>query len=331
MKQQLGDLITMKLTDIWETEDKDFTPWLVEDKNLELLGKAIGIDLDFEESEKYVGPFRADILCKNMDDDSWVVIENQFGKTDHKHLGQLLTYAAGLKAATIVWIAAKFKKEHYDALKQLNKITDENFRFFGVEVEIWKIDDSKPAVKFNVVLHSDKWSKRSSRTARKISGGGKTKVEMMQHKYWQHLVKYLSNQNSKLKPQTPIPWPAQRFSLGKGGTGIVAKIYTRKKRLAVEIDLNHSDHSKAVFHLLMKDKEAIERELGADFNLEWQELPEQTRSRIDVYKDADPADDKDWENQHAWFKETVEKFDSAFRGRIKNINPSDWNPESDTE
>ena len=101
--------------------------------------------------EKYVGPFRADILCRNTDDDSLVLVENQVERTDHTHLGQLMTYAAGLETASIVWIAKAFTDEHRAALDWLNEITGENFNFFGLEIELWKIGDSAIAPKFNVV------------------------------------------------------------------------------------------------------------------------------------------------------------------------------------
>src|SRR3989338_3343609 len=138
-EQMLGKLEKVELREIWQNEGQSFTPWLAEEKNLEMLGEAIGIELELEAQEKDVGPFRADILCKNTEDDSLVLIENQIERTDHKHLGQLLTYAAGLQSVTIVWVASKFTEEHRKALDWLNEITDERFSFFGLEVELWKI------------------------------------------------------------------------------------------------------------------------------------------------------------------------------------------------
>ena len=106
----LGRLKKISLKDIWDNEAQDFTPWLAEEKNLELLSETIKIPLELEAQEKDVGPFRADILCKNTEDDTWVIIENQLDQTNHKHLGQLLTYDSGLKAHTMVWIAPKFRE-----------------------------------------------------------------------------------------------------------------------------------------------------------------------------------------------------------------------------
>ena len=108
----LGRLEQVDLRSIWGKEDRDFTPWLAEEYNLGLLGDAIGIELALEAQEEAVGPFRADILCKDTANGSWVLIENQLERTDHTHLGQLLTYASGLQAVTLVWISRKFTEEH---------------------------------------------------------------------------------------------------------------------------------------------------------------------------------------------------------------------------
>ena len=134
--QKLGRIDAVDLREVWTSEDKHFTPWLAQPENLELLGDALGIDLQLEAQEKDVGPFRADLLCKNTaEEDSWVVIENQIEKTDHKHLGQLLTYASGLQAKTVVWISAEFSEEHRAAIDWLNRIANRSVQFFGIEVE----------------------------------------------------------------------------------------------------------------------------------------------------------------------------------------------------
>ena len=109
---KLGRLKKVDLREVWKTEAQHFTPWLANEENLALLGDTIGLDLECEAVEKNVGPFRADILCKDTANDSWVLIENQVERTDHTRLGQLLTYAAGLKTVTIVWIAQRFTDEH---------------------------------------------------------------------------------------------------------------------------------------------------------------------------------------------------------------------------
>ena len=158
MAEELGRLIKVPLRDFWEGEASDFTPWLADEENISLLGETIVVELEVEAQERNVGPFRADILCKDTVTDSWVLIENQLERTNHTHLGQLLTYAAGLDAVTVVWIAERFTDEHRAALDWLNEITAEGFSFFGLEIELWRIGDSPMAPKFNVVSHPNDWT-----------------------------------------------------------------------------------------------------------------------------------------------------------------------------
>lgn len=165
---KLGRLQPVELRDAWLSEASDFTPWLANKENLEILGATLGIDLELEAQERRVGPFRADILCKDVGTGHWVLIENQLERTDHNHLGQLLTYASGLEAVTIVWIAARFTEEHRSTLDWLNRITDESFQFFGLEVELWRIGDSAPAPKFNIVSKPNDWSQSVAQAARAI-------------------------------------------------------------------------------------------------------------------------------------------------------------------
>ena len=165
----LGRLEQVDLGTAWIDEAQDFTPWLAMEPNLAILGKTIGIDLELVGQEHNVGLFRADIFCKNTADNSWVLIENQLRRTDHGHLGQLLTYAAGLQAVTIIWVAARFTEEHRAALDWLNGITREEFRFFGVEIELWQIGSSPPAPKFNVVAKPNDWTQSVGQAARQIS------------------------------------------------------------------------------------------------------------------------------------------------------------------
>jgi len=143
--ETLGRLEQVELRTIWVNEAVDFTPWLARPENISELAKTLGLELEVEGQEGPVGPFRADILCKDVGTDAWVLIENQLEKTDHGHLGQLLTYAAGLQAVTIVWVAARFTEEHRAALDWLNEITKDDVRFFGLEIELWKIGSSPAA------------------------------------------------------------------------------------------------------------------------------------------------------------------------------------------
>lgn len=170
----LGRLERVDLREVWQREANSFTPWLAE--NLHLIGEAIEMDLALEAVEKTVGTFRADIVARNVRTDGWVLIENQLDRTDHSHLGQILTYATGLKATTVVWIACQFADEHTAALDWLNSVTDENIRFYGLQIELWRIDSSM-APKFNIVSRPNTWIKRGREYKRDVTGGHRERIK----------------------------------------------------------------------------------------------------------------------------------------------------------
>lgn len=135
----------------WPHEARDFTPWLAE--NLSYLAEPLDMELELEATEKRVGAFRADIVCRNKADDSRVVIENQLDTSNHPHLGKAITYAAGLDAGTIIWLAAEIRDEHSDALNWLNRRTDRNLRFFGIVLKVFQIAEDLYMPDFTVVTH----------------------------------------------------------------------------------------------------------------------------------------------------------------------------------
>ncbi len=159
---QFGTLADVNLSEAWEHEALHFTPWLAE--NLERLGHAVGIELELVGREVGLPTeddrFSADILARNLADDTNVLIENQLKQSDHSHLGQILTYLAGLEARTIIWVAPKFRESHLAAIKWLNENTREDFAFFAVQVRVVRIGDSPYAPLFDVLEKPNTWERR---------------------------------------------------------------------------------------------------------------------------------------------------------------------------
>src|SRR5215467_859785 len=137
---ELGKLELVDPRFVWKNEAHDFTPWLL--ANGDLLAEALGIDLELEASEHAVGGFSLDLVGHDITNDAVLIVENQLEGTDHSHLGQVLTYAAGTAASTIVWIATAFREEHRQALDWLNENTGEETHFFGIELRVARIGDS---------------------------------------------------------------------------------------------------------------------------------------------------------------------------------------------
>ena len=310
--KNLGRLEQIRnLKNYWQKEATDFTPWLCQEENLSLLGDAIGIDLELEEQEKNVGPFRADILCKDTGNNQWVLIENQIEKTDHTHLGQLMTYAAGLHAVTIVWIAARFSDQHRAALDWLNEISKDSLRFFGLEIELWKVDDSLPAPKFNIISKPNDWSKNVI-----IGPIRLTETKQKQLNYWVQFNNFMKERNGSVKPTKALPQHWMNIGVGRTGFSLSATINTNENKIGVELYLD-GEQAKNRFKQLKDNQNQITSMLG---DLEWKELPEKIASRIACFKtNENPLEEGKWESQQIWMAEKLEAFDKCFRPLIKEL------------
>ena len=313
----LGSLKKVDVRHIWQTEAQHFTPWLAQ--NLDILAETLDMELEIEAQEKNVGPFRADILCRDTLDKSWVLIENQLERTDHLHLGQLLTYASGLKAVTIIWVSTHFTEEHRSALDWLNNITDDQFKFFGLEVELWQIGDSPVAPKFNIVSKPNDWSRSVGQAARQIETGTLTDIKAAQLEFWTQLAEKLK-ENSHIRPQKPMPQHWAVFRIGRSGFHISGLHNTRDKCIGVELYIDHQN-AKDFYNQLYAQKNDIEAEIGHE--LIWKELPNKSASRIILYlRDVDPMDRSRWDEYQDWLIKYIEAFDRAFRNRIRNLEAS---------
>lgn len=320
----LGSLKKVDVRHIWQTEAQHFTPWLAQ--NLDILAETLDMELEIEAQEKNVGPFRADILCRDTLDKSWVLIENQLERTDHLHLGQLLTYASGLKAVTIIWVSTHFTEEHRSALDWLNNITDDQFKFFGLEVELWQIGDSPVAPKFNIVSKPNDWSRSVGQAARQIETGTLTDIKAAQLEFWTQLAEKLK-ENSYIRPQKPMPQHWAVFRIGRSGFHMSGLHNTRDKCIGVELYINHQN-AKDFYNQLYAQKNDIEAEIGHE--LIWKELPNKSASRIILYlRNVDPMDRSRWDEYQDWLIKYIEAFDRAFRNRIRNLEASDIGGDDD--
>ena len=322
MSEELSRLEAVDIREVWPDEAQDFTPWLAEEENLDLLGETLGIELEFEAQEKDVGDFRADILCRDTLNNSRVLIENQLERTDHSHLGQILTYAAGLEIHTVIWIAKEFREEHRAALDRLNEVTTENFQCFGIEVKVWQIGDSDRAPQFDVVSKPNDWNRTVGRDTERVMREDLSETQQRQMRYWTGLREYMVDKGSSVNCPAPTKRSYLRFSIGRGGFFMHAWLSSSNKEIRVWLYME-GDNAKAHFHLLKEQQEEIHNEFGE--TLEWNELPDNERSRICLNKsNTDLLDENDWPHQYEWFTAKLELFDKVFRERIRELDFLDW-------
>ncbi len=312
------------LRSYWPDEARDFTPWLAQPENLQILSDTIDIELEPYSTEEAVGPFRADIVARS--DDHYAIIENQLGKTDHKHLGQVMVYATNRSAGAVVWIATKFTEEHRKVLDWLNANTAEEIGFFGLEIELWRIDDSPPAPKFNVVCRPNELTKIET------SAGSQSPTKLLQLEFWTAVRDYAEGANSPLSWRKPVPRFWYGLAIGRTGfeINLSAKLMKDAVGCEIYIDGQGSFDANEALKLLIADRSEIEAELG---KLDWQPLPEKRACRIIQTIDADLRDEEAWEQSVTWCVEHAEAFSSCFAPRVRDLvlSPRDDDLEAESD
>ena len=314
-KRDLARLSPVDLREVWKDEASDFTPWLAEEENLKLLGETLGMDLELESTERAVGRFSADIVAKNANDGGTVLIENQLERTDHSHLGQILTYAAGLDALAVVWIAREFTDEHRAALDWLNDISNENTRFFGLEIEVWRIGDSRHAPKFNLAAKPNDWTKET-RTQVSLTLNQQARLD-----FWTGFHEYVAECAQRIRPTKPSPLAWMAMAIGKTGFGLSAVASAWDSRadgpaLRAEVVVSgeraHKRHEQ-----LRKEQHDIEEAFGEP--LEWYEPGDTLRRIIRVRQPVDWTEESQREECYRWLVEKLDKLHEVFSPRIKNL------------
>jgi hypothetical protein len=311
---KLGRLEKIDLRTYWKKEATDFTPWLAQEENIQLLSETIGVELEVQSKEESVGPFSADILCKDTTNDHFVLIENQLEKTDHTHLGQLMTYAAGLDAMTIIWIAQKFTEEHRAALDWLNRITDDTFTFFGIEIELYKIGDSSPAPMFNIVSKPNDWTKQIKRST---ASQPATDTKLLQQKYWQGLKDFMEAKKSFVKMQNPLLQHWTNIAIGRSNFHLSASVNSRDNSINIWLNIMGEQAKENYDKLYETAYEKSLTEVNKD--LVWDKMDGRKMSAVMLKVQGDFADMNEWENQFQWFKDNLERFTKYFKPKVAKL------------
>ena len=307
-----GKLKKISPRDVWGREDLDFTNWLSESDNLGLLSDELGIEMSVVETESSVGSFKVDILAKGQNGDK-IVIENQLERTDHDHLGKIITYASGKNASTVIWIVREFKEEHKQAVDWLNEYTDPKLKFFLLKLEIWQIGDSKKAPKFQIISRPNDWAK----AVKESSSQRMTSPKAMQlYDFWNKFNEYATDQGAKLgfSPVRPTAW--YPINIGHSSANIILTLSKNKKEIGCRLNIKNAE-PKELYKFLLKEKAQIETKIG--FKLQWEELPNRDSSAIFVKIEVDWTETKRWKECFKWCLEKSVKFNEVFPSLIKNF------------
>ena len=309
---ELGKVQNVDIKDVWQNETSDFTPWLAE--NLDLLGEELGLRLELDRTEAPVGNFSLDILARDADSDAVVAIENQIAGTDHGHLGQLLTYAAGMDAGVVIWVATEFRDEHRTTLDWLNQGTKDSTDFFGVEISAVKIGDSLPAPLFRLVAVPNSWSER----AKPGPTTGLTETQQRYLHFWKPLLEELNNKHGwNIRTENPRSY----YGAGSGFQQIGRTMrLTWEKEARVELSILSPDAewNKRVFDLLIESREQIEADLETE--LFWERLDDAKSSRVGVSRSGSLDDSEEkLDEVRAWMIDHVQRFRPVFRPYLEDV------------
>lgn len=311
----LGSIEQVRLREVWPHEERDFSRWLAD--NLDKLGEALGPELQFQEREAPVGPFFLDVLAYDRGGDRPVIIENQLESTNHGHLGQLLTYAAGYDAGVIIWLTGVFQDEHRAALDWLNQHTSADTQFFGVIVEAWRIDGSRPAPHFRVVAMPNDWQKQAAGKKR----SNPTERGERYREFFQQLRETLwdEHQVHGLGNVQPRSWSG--FTSGYPGIWYGAGFSTGNS-VHININFDHgqtrSDWSESLFNSLLDNRAAIETELAE--HLEWDQREGRRAHRIAVRRAGSIFDDhQSLEETQGWMVDRLLAFKRVFTPYLQEL------------
>lgn len=320
----LGLLSQVELRSIWKKEDRFFTPWLAKQENLDLLAEELGLPpLEPHGSEVPVGRYAADLVCRITNSEDFVLVENQIEDSDHKHLGQILTYVVGLDAGGthikhVVWVAADFRDEHVAAIDWLNEHLAEKISVFACRVETWRIGKSQPAVKFQVVAQPSTWTAAVRNLAVRLPAEG---IDANRESYWAAFTEVMRERGLPLKLRERAPRLGfYTFTLDSSkGAYIYVYRVVDSKVIGAYLSLSGAPGVVcAVYERLLADRPTIDRELGE--NVEWSERAHNTNYRVQAsWVDGDALDEKDWPRQHAWLADQVQRFYKVFKPRIDGM------------
>ncbi|MCL1898334.1 MAG: DUF4268 domain-containing protein [Micrococcales bacterium] len=305
-QHNLGRISIIHPRDIWQNEAVDFTPWLLD--NADVLAELLGMDLSLDHAEHPVGDFSLDIIGRDVTTGKTVIVENQLEESDHLHLGQILTYAAGTDPQTIVWVAHSFRPEHREAIAWLNERTDQDTRFFAVEIQVVRIGDSPPAPNFKLVAQPNDWAKTVR--ASSVAKGGLSDRQRLYKEFWESvLVEIKARHRDWTRGETSrTNWIG--MSAGRGANWIL-NASTTSVAVMLNFEGDSSENNAARYQALLQHKQAFEDAI--DLPVEWDPMEGYKSARVATYRDLslDITQRDDWNPAKTWLISASEKMRSA--------------------
>ena len=310
-QQPIGKIKKIDPREIWKHEAKHFTPWLA--KNIDYLSDVLNIDISVQTVEGNVGPYFVDIYGEDSSGNK-IIIENQLEKSDHTHLGQILTYLVNLDANIAIWITTNPSEEHQQVVEWLNETTPDNTCFYLVQIEGIKIEgQTSVAPLFTVVEGPTQERKKIGAEKKEYAQRHTTRKQ-----FWTQLIEAMNQKNSLCQNVSPGTDAWIGIALGTSGVGlnlVVSKNYAR-----AEIYINRGDiqKNKEVFDYFYNLKDQIEKDFGG--SLVWERMDDRVTSRIKYQLDGVSVfNEDDWSKMNDFMVDAASRMHKAFKDPVQKL------------
>lgn len=282
---KLDKLVEVDIRNVWKHEQYDFSKWLASEENINELGDTLNLTLTDVETEKFVGNYRCDILCKDEITGKVVLIENQLEPTNHDHLGKIITYASGLDASVVVWLVASAREEHASAIEWLNKHTDDDVSFFLVEIHAYKIGDSEPAPQFKIIEQPNDFVK-SVKAISKNSDISDTEKKRLE--FWTQFNEVLEERGKPFNRRKATTDHWYNVAMGSSECSISIDLVNKEHKIRVGVWISDN---KNLYDNFYNNKDEIEAKCG--FSLTWDRLDNKKASLACTYINGLDFDNQD--------------------------------------
>ncbi len=304
----IGRIQRVELRQVWSHEALDFTTWLEE--NIDVLADATGLQLSGVEREQSAGAFSVDLVAEDEDGRA-VVIENQLERSDHDHLGKLLTYLVGRQARRAVWIVSDPRPEHVRVIAWLNESSSEDF--YLLKLEAIRIGDSKPAPLLTQIVGPSEETRVVGRTKKEMA-----ERERLRYRFFEGLLEHAKSRTQLHANISPSKGTSVTAGAGKTGLGFAYVVGMRGARVELYIDSEDGDYNQRYFEALFLKKETIEDAFGS--SLDWQSLEGKRACRIKkTYAAGGYLHEGMWEDVYEELAKAMAKLESALKPHIKRL------------
>lgn len=298
---------------LWPKET-DFSDWLVTEDGIALIAQDVGIEIENPTREHKLGDFPCDVVANLVgDEDHVVVIENQYGRTNHDHLGKLLTYASVRKAMTGIWIAEEAADDHRQVIDWLNENTPPSVNLYLAELKAYRIGDSDAAPQLDVVCRPN--------IAEKLTRSGQSPAERELCEWrlamWEVIHKAVLAHKQPFRLQKPSTAHWSSVALGRSGFSLSMLLTPRNQSIGIEMKVHPEEWKDSAYKQLLADKKAIEDQLGSP--LDWREMEGKKSARALLEVKLDPRRKENEKAVCEWFAAKLPLMYATFRDRVSKL------------